>query len=150
DFEGSVPEGVVPTGEVPGGLASDYELMQAIAMGDPASLAALYDRYSGTVMAACLRVLGTRADAEEVLGDVFWHVWEQAGRYDPLRGNPVAYLMILARSRALDRLRAAGRRQRATGDPESSQEGKGGREPAGSRADPLREALASEQRSRIE
>jgi RNA polymerase sigma-70 factor (ECF subfamily) len=88
----------------------DHALMERIAEGDAAAFAALYDRYAGLVFALCLRVLGNRPEAEEVLGDVFWELWQRPERYDPARGSPLAYLTLLARSRATDHLRSSRRR----------------------------------------
>ena len=84
----------------------DVELMEAIAAGDPAALAALYGRYSALVLAICVRILGSQCDAEEVLLDVFWELWTKAGRYNPLRSSPRTYIVQLARSRAIDRARS--------------------------------------------
>ena len=85
----------------------DYELMRAIAKErDERAFAALYDRHSGLVFTLCLRVLHDKAEAEDLLVDVFYEVWEKADRYDPSRGSPTTYLATLARSRAIDRLRS--------------------------------------------
>src|SRR5215208_1281947 len=86
--------------------ADDFELMQRIASRDQVAFGALYDRYSDLVFALCVRVLRNRADAEELLEDVFWEVWDKFARFDAARGNPRTYLLTLARSRAIDRLRA--------------------------------------------
>lgn len=97
----------------------DYRLMEAIAARDPNALRALYDRHSPLVFALCLRVLRDRAAAEELLGDVFLEVWQRSARYDATRGNPVAYLVMLARSRAIDRKRARPKDQPAALDAEA-------------------------------
>src|SRR4029079_3157156 len=60
------------------------------------------------VLALCERSLHQRADAEDAVADVFWEVWQRRERYDPSRGAERAYLMTLARSRAIDRLRSQG------------------------------------------
>jgi|SRR5262245_24157332 len=92
----------------------DRTLMNGIAEGDSTALQALFDRHSGQVMALCLRILRDRARAEEVTGDVFWELWDRADRYRPDRGAPLAYVLTLTRSRAIDRLRIA-RREEPTG-----------------------------------
>jgi RNA polymerase sigma-70 factor (ECF subfamily) len=92
----------------------DYALMEAITGRDPEALSVLYDRHSPTLLALCIRVLRDRASAEELLIEIFQEVWEHAGRYDPMRGAPAAYLMTLARSRAIDRLRSQARRRSTT------------------------------------
>jgi len=84
----------------------DRALVEALAGGDPAAMGRLCDRYSSVLFALCLRVLRDRADAEEVLGDVLWELWSRPERYDARRGNLLTYLVTLARSRALDRLRS--------------------------------------------
>ena len=80
--------------------------MTAIDARDPRALAALYDRHAPAVLGLCLRILGDRPEAEEALLDVFTQVWEQSERYDSERATPGGWLMLLARSRAIDRLRA--------------------------------------------
>ena len=89
----------------------DAELVRRLGARDADALAALYDRHAGSVYAVCLRMLGD-ADAEEVVSDVFWQLWASPERFDPSRGTPGAFLTVLARSRAVDRLRTAGRRSR--------------------------------------
>lgn len=85
-------------------------LLRAIAQKEEQALARLYDLYSSAVFGCLLRILGQREEAEEVLLEVFWQAWEQADRYDPERGAPFTWLFAIARSRALDRLRARQRR----------------------------------------
>jgi RNA polymerase sigma-70 factor (ECF subfamily) len=75
---------------------------------DESALEQFYERYSPLVYAVCLRVLGQTADAEETMVEVFWEVWDKPNRYDEQRGSVVSYLMVLARSRAIDRRRAKG------------------------------------------
>ena len=76
-----------------------------ITSGDQAALSELYDRYAAVVFALVLRILGNRQEGEEVTLDIFWEIWEKADRYNPLKSTPRIYLMCLARSRAIDRLR---------------------------------------------
>jgi RNA polymerase sigma-70 factor (ECF subfamily) len=94
---------------------TDVELVHAMADGDRDSFAALYDRHAPRVFALLMRWLGQRADAEDVLQETFWQVWEQAGRYDPMRAPPGGWVYLIARSRAMDVLRR--RRPEATGRP---------------------------------
>ena len=94
-----------PTAE----LIDDAQLMQRIAERDVEAFRMFYRRHSSAAMALCVRVLGNRADAEEVLADVFFELWEKSANYDPSKAAPATYLMILARSRAIDQLRRRGR-----------------------------------------
>ena len=101
----------------PGGGTGDGELLSRMAAGDESALGALYDRYTALVHSVALRVLGDADDAEEVVEETFWQAWRQAERYEATRGGAATWLSMMARSRALDRLRA-GRRFRAEhGDP---------------------------------
>lgn len=93
---------------------SDLELVERIRGGDQAALEVLYGRYSGAVYSLVKKILQSPEEAEDVALDVFWQVWRQAERYDPSRGAPPAWLFTLARSRAIDRLRARGRREDRT------------------------------------
>jgi RNA polymerase sigma-70 factor (ECF subfamily) len=94
----------------------DFELMQAIVRRDRDALSTLYDRHSPLLLAICRRVLKDADEADEVLTDVFYEVWAKADRFDSLRGNPVTYLVTLARSRAIDRSRSRASRPKITSD----------------------------------
>lgn len=86
--------------------ADDFALMASIATGDRAALDELYARHSAQVYGIAMRMLRKPQDAEELLVDVFFEVWDKRERFDATRGSPLAYLVTLTRSRALDRLRA--------------------------------------------
>jgi RNA polymerase sigma-70 factor (ECF subfamily) len=94
------------------GAADDFDLMTAIAAGDASALSVLYDRHAAAVMGVGMRILRDRAEADELTGDVFIELWNRADRFDPSRGHPLAYVLALARSRAIDRLRSRTRRDR--------------------------------------
>jgi RNA polymerase sigma-70 factor, ECF subfamily len=81
-------------------------LIGKAAAGDQQAVSELYDATSRMVYGLVLRVLGDEAAAEEVLLDVYMQVWRQASTYDAGRGAPLAWLATIARSRAIDRLRA--------------------------------------------
>lgn len=81
-------------------------LIRRVADGDQSALTTLYDTTSRLVFGLILRILSDRAVAEEVLLDVYSQAWRQAGLYNDQRGTPLAWLMTIARSRALDRLRS--------------------------------------------
>ena len=82
------------------------ELIAQTAQGDQAALATLYDRTSPQVFGFVIKILNNREAAEEVTLDVYTQVWRQAHTYDRTRGAPGAWLMMLARTRAIDRFRA--------------------------------------------
>src|SRR3954469_15640128 len=83
----------------------DFELMSSIAAGDAQALKTLYDRHAGLVFTICLRIVRDRAEAEDLLTEIFFELWEKRGRYNAMRGSPVSYLVTLSRSRAIDRKR---------------------------------------------
>lgn len=95
----------------------DHAIMVRLAQGDAPALAVLYDRYSPLVYAVLLRVLRNRAEADDLLIDVFHEMWQRAGRFDPTRSSVTSYLAMLARSRAVDRLRANRARPTVPLDP---------------------------------
>lgn len=92
---------------------SDSHLVGRLAEGEDIALGELYDRYGKTVYALALAIVREPADAEEVVVDAFGQAWRQAAAFDPRRGSVGAWLATIARSRALDMVRARGRRTRA-------------------------------------
>ncbi len=84
----------------------DPTLVRAVAEGSAEALGTLYDRHAGTVFGLAKRILTRQEDAEEVVQDVFAQVWRDAPRYDPSRASVAGWIMVLARTRAIDRLRA--------------------------------------------
>jgi RNA polymerase sigma-70 factor (ECF subfamily) len=88
-------------------LADDLE---AVATGDEAALRRLWDRAGPTLFGLCLKMLRRRDLAEDVLQDVFLRIWQKARSYDRAHGDPLAWMIVVARHAALDRLRQ-GRRE---------------------------------------
>jgi len=88
------------------GGSSWQELLKHIANGDESALSELYDQTKNLVYGIILRIVSMPAVAEEVAMDVYFQVWRQASRYEQSRGTAFTWLMLLARSRALDRLRS--------------------------------------------
>ena len=82
-------------------------LLARVATGDRDAFEALYRACSGKLFAICLRVLGDRAEAEDVVQEVFASVWKKAGQFDAARASAPTWLGMIARSRAIDRLRAS-------------------------------------------
>ena len=91
---------------------SDVELLHAVARGDEGALARLYDHYRLILFGLLARILNSREEAEDVLQEVFLQVWRRASDFDEQRGRPFTWLVTLARSRAIDRLRLLAARQR--------------------------------------
>ena len=86
------------------------ELIRRMATGDADACSGFYDRYARLVYPLVLRIVQDRADAADVLQEVFWEAWQAAGSYDARRGSPEAWIVIRARTRAIDRVRAVRRR----------------------------------------
>jgi RNA polymerase sigma-70 factor (ECF subfamily) len=84
-------------------------LLGRVAEGDSLALTALYEASSTIVYSVAQRILGNTADAEEVTFDVYTYVWRSASTYDQTRGTAVTWLIMLARSRALDKRRGRAR-----------------------------------------
>jgi len=116
----------------------DYSLMEGIAQRRPEALRALYDRHAGVVLALCCRMLRDRSAAEDLLIDTFYEIWERSSRYQPHRAPPLAYLLLVARTRALDRLRSRTSESKALA-------------PAGLAmfTDPLNETMLAERRASL-
>jgi RNA polymerase sigma-70 factor, ECF subfamily len=85
------------------------ERLRLIAAGNDAAMGAFYDATHTMVYALARRVLGDATDAEEVTLDVYMQVWRSAARYNPRRGTVAGWLLMMARSRAIDRRRASGK-----------------------------------------
>ena len=81
-------------------------------------MARLYDRYSGAVFALVNRMLQNREDAEDVLQHVFMQVWRKAATFDETQCTPFTWLVMIARSRAIDRLRQRSRQAKLVDDAE--------------------------------
>jgi len=86
-------------------------LIMKIARGDSVSLGAFYDATVRWAYGLALRILGDSGAAEEVSLDAYMQVWRQAGSYSPGRGSPLSWLLTIARSRAIDRLRSGAMRR---------------------------------------
>ena len=91
----------------------DIALIERVGARDERALGELYDRHSRLLYSLALRILRDQGQAEDVLQEVFLSVWTRIHTYNVALGSPVAWLVRIARNRAIDRLRAADARMRA-------------------------------------
>ena len=87
-------------------------LLARIAQGDREAFSRFYDAFAGLALGLIRRILRDPAASEEVLQEVFWQIWQEAARYDPRRGSPEAWVVMRAKTRAIDKLRAIRRREK--------------------------------------
>jgi len=118
-FDPPLPRSLSPRGCMAAALGSpqnadDRDLIVRSASGDERAVGALYDRYGSVVYAVAYRIVGQRADAEEVVIETFAQAWREAPRFDVARGSVAGWLTMIGRSRALDLVRARSRRDRIT------------------------------------
>lgn len=88
----------------------DVRLLALIAEGDQHAFAALYRRQSELIYSLLVRMLVHEMEAQEVMQDVFVQIWRRATKFDPMRSPPAAWIIMIARGLAVDRLRARSRR----------------------------------------
>jgi len=94
-------------------------LLEAVSRRDRTAFAALYRRTSAKLYGICLRLLGSESEAQDVLQEVYVTVWQKAGRYDSARASAITWLAVMARNKAIDRLR---RRSIASDDLDAAAE----------------------------
>jgi RNA polymerase sigma-70 factor (ECF subfamily) len=124
--------------------AHAQRLLERMSARDEAALSEFYDLYHRLVYSLVLRVLGSAVEAEDVVVDVFWQVWRQAGQYDPARGKAFTWLMTMTRTRAIDRRRGL-QRQDTLAQAMASQQ----QQAVESVADPEENLFVAERRRRV-
>jgi RNA polymerase sigma-70 factor (ECF subfamily) len=108
--DSAAPVGAAP-GEGRAAESEDVSLVRRMAAGEEQALGALYDRWYAVVHGVVSRVLRQPDDVEDVVEETFWQAWRQASRFDATRGAVQTWLLTIARSRALDRVRSVRRRR---------------------------------------
>jgi RNA polymerase sigma-70 factor (ECF subfamily) len=131
------------------------QLAARIAAGDATALRSAYDEYAGRVLALSLRILRSKAEAEDVVQDTFLEVWRRASEFDGSRGELSSWIMSMARSRSIDRVRRARVRLRyaESSEPEPSMttpDDQAAMHQDGARVRGVLESLPPEQRSALE
>lgn len=105
---------------IPGRFTEDEKelsrLIVEISGGDERSLEKLYERTSSLVFGLLLRILSDRQEAEEVLGDVYLQVWEKSRTYQPSLSKPATWILMIARSRAIDKIRSGAKRKEVSSE----------------------------------
>ena len=96
DVKGDHPQQNIP--------ADEPEIIVRLRAKDQAALDVLYERYSGLVYALALKIVRQPSDAEDVVIETFWQLWQQAADYNDERGQLRSWIVTIGRSRALDRL----------------------------------------------
>jgi RNA polymerase sigma-70 factor (ECF subfamily) len=105
----------LPSSSPPENAADDVAIVRAMARGDSAALAQLYDRYAGSMLALAQRIVGRGSEAEDVIHEVFLEAWRHSADYDPGRASVKAWLMLRTRSRSLDIQKSARVSKQASG-----------------------------------
>ncbi len=87
----------------------DLTLLHAVGRRDETAFAELYDRMSRPLFSLVMRIVRGRAEAEEVLQEVFWQIWDHAPDFRAELGSPFCWMVTITRRKAIDRLRSSSR-----------------------------------------
>ncbi len=128
----------------------DLALIRRVVERQPEALAELYDRYAPLLLGIARRIVGEGFDAEEVLQETFLHAWGHTAGFDPARSSVSTWLVLAARSRALDRLRARKSGPAGSGAPAPPPQGSGRREERRQRVLDVLGSLPEEQRQALD
>lgn len=144
DASSAVPQPAVPAAGVPARPADPYlPTVQAMAAGQQQAMGSLYDATSSLVHGLALRMLEQKEDAEEVTLDVYMKAWRNAGTYSPERGTVTAWLLMMTRSLAIDRIRHRNAQPKAVDLPDDWPD------PPATGTSPEQQTVQSEWRSRV-
>lgn len=105
-------EKVISPGADSGGINSDRSLMDRVRVREQGAMAEIFDRYAGLVYSVALSVLRDSGQAEDVAQEIFFQLWRSPDSFSSSRGSLGAWLLVVARNRAIDHLR-----QRRPGAP---------------------------------
>lgn len=105
---------MLTTAPATGDVDAHVDLLLDVAQGDRDAFERLYRLCSPRLFAICLRLLPDRAEAEDVLQEVFTSIWHKAEQFDPDRASGMAWMAMIARNRCIDRLRSPGHAVRTT------------------------------------
>lgn len=125
--------------------AEDVALIRRMCDADETALGALYDRWMRSLYSLVFHLLKDVDEAEDVVEETFWQAWRKASSYEPSRGAVSTWLLTIGRRRALDRLRAKGRRR----EESLTQEGGVLADMIAPGLDPSEAAEASERRAHV-
>jgi RNA polymerase sigma-70 factor (ECF subfamily) len=100
----------------------DVHLLLAVARRDEAAFEEFYNRFSRPLFSLVVRILRSEAEAEEILQDSFWQIWEHAPSYREALGSPFCWIITIARRKAIDRLRANSRHLQRIADVQAAEE----------------------------
>jgi len=113
-YSAAMPDGQSRVNISSADTMDDRALLRAVAARDKEAFQQLYARHSTMLFSLALKILSDRAEAEDVLQEIFVQIWRAASSYDDGRGKPLGWFIMLARSRAIDRLRSRKTRNRLT------------------------------------
>lgn len=124
-------------------LVDDAGLVARAARADASALRGLFERHAGRALAVALRILRSRAEAEEVVQETFLEIWRRAREYDAARGGVTGWILTICRTRAIDRVRARASATRVAGAAAAEPE-------APAAASPLEEIEQRQERERVQ
>jgi RNA polymerase sigma-70 factor, ECF subfamily len=94
------------TGAANDAVPIELSLLRRVGRGEAEALRSLFERAAPSLFGLALRILKNHGEAEEVVQESFLEIWRRAREYDPRRGSPMAWMITIGRTRAIDRLRA--------------------------------------------